>query len=198
MKRTIVPKTELLTLIARERLSLATFLKTLTDAEWASPSMCPGWSVHEVVAHLTLSTRESPWQFMRSMLKARGDMDKAFLESARHRGRQFSSAELVAQIRDDASSKKHLLGSTPEDRLIDVQVHAQDIARAIGRAYAFSNDGAIPLLDRVWKSSFYGGKRRFPDTRLVATDVAWSAGEGSQEMRDSAEVLLLRLLGRKV
>ena len=40
--------------VAAERLRLAEDLESLTPAQWATPSLCAGWTVHDVVAHLTL------------------------------------------------------------------------------------------------------------------------------------------------
>ncbi len=35
-----------------ERAELAEFLATLTPQQWARPSLCAGWSVKDVVAHI--------------------------------------------------------------------------------------------------------------------------------------------------
>jgi uncharacterized protein (TIGR03083 family) len=41
--------------IDRERLSLADLLDELTAPEWETPSLCTGWQVRDVAAHLTLA-----------------------------------------------------------------------------------------------------------------------------------------------
>ncbi len=38
-----------------ERLSLASFLDDLFAQEWETPSLCAGWRVRDVAAHLTLA-----------------------------------------------------------------------------------------------------------------------------------------------
>ena len=43
------------TSIDRERLDLADLLDGLTDAERARPSLCDGWRVRDVAAHLALA-----------------------------------------------------------------------------------------------------------------------------------------------
>ena len=35
-----------------ERISLTAYLRELPEAAWEKPSLCPGWSVRDVVAHL--------------------------------------------------------------------------------------------------------------------------------------------------
>ena len=39
-------------LVPRLRSELAALLTSLTDGDWAQPTSCPGWSVHNVAAHL--------------------------------------------------------------------------------------------------------------------------------------------------
>ncbi|MFI6596651.1 hypothetical protein ACIBHX_10385 [Nonomuraea sp. NPDC050536] len=51
-------------------------------------------------------------------------------------------------------------------------------------------------LDHVLASRFYGARKRLRDTRLIATDVDWSAGQGPKEVRSPATDLLLLATGR--
>ena len=44
--------------VEAERLDLADLLDTLDDLEWRAQSLCAGWTVRDVVAHLTLADRE--------------------------------------------------------------------------------------------------------------------------------------------
>jgi uncharacterized protein (TIGR03083 family) len=39
-------------LIRSERHALVDYLETLTPAEWSTPSLCQGWTVQDVAAHL--------------------------------------------------------------------------------------------------------------------------------------------------
>ena len=39
-------------LVPRLRSELAALLTSLTDGDWAQPTSCPGWSVHDIAAHL--------------------------------------------------------------------------------------------------------------------------------------------------
>lgn len=41
----------------REREELLGVLHSLSDSEWSAPSACPGWRVHDVVAHLATTYR---------------------------------------------------------------------------------------------------------------------------------------------
>ena len=41
--------------IDQQRAELADLMETFTDADWETPSLCEGWRVREVAAHLTLA-----------------------------------------------------------------------------------------------------------------------------------------------
>ena len=41
--------------IEQERRSLADLLESLTDDQWNTPSLCQGWRVRDVAAHVALA-----------------------------------------------------------------------------------------------------------------------------------------------
>ncbi|MFI6503597.1 maleylpyruvate isomerase family mycothiol-dependent enzyme [Nonomuraea typhae] len=179
-----------------ERLSLAGLLGTLTGDEWEAPSLCPGWSVRDVVAHLTLADREFTRTALR-VLRARGDFDRVTGEMARERALEYSPAELVAQFRETAGRPRRFPMSGSLDPLTDILVHAQDIARPLGRDHPMRLDRALPALRHVWKSAFYGTRKRFTGFRLTATDAAWTGGDGPLTIRGPVAGLLLLSTGRR-
>lgn len=87
-----------------ERLGLADFLDDLEGSDWEAPSLCTGWTVHDVVAHLTLSTRTTLPGMVKGMVRARGDWERMEFDAARRRAADFGPAELIAQFRDTAAS----------------------------------------------------------------------------------------------
>ena len=44
-----------------ERAAQAEDLQPLTGQAWSTPSLCPGWDVHDVVAHLVDDARQPGW-----------------------------------------------------------------------------------------------------------------------------------------
>ena len=50
--------TQIWAYIDEQRADLADFLDTLSAEQWETPSLCPGWTVREVAAHITQSTTE--------------------------------------------------------------------------------------------------------------------------------------------
>jgi uncharacterized protein (TIGR03083 family) len=42
-----------------ERRALAADLADLTPEQWETPSLCAGWSVHDVLAHMVATAKET-------------------------------------------------------------------------------------------------------------------------------------------
>jgi uncharacterized protein (TIGR03083 family) len=181
--------------VAAERLGLADDLADLTPDAWSTPSLCPGWTVHDVVAHLTLSTRQSvPWTLWR-VARAGGDLERAFADMARERAAAFRPAELLVQLREMAGVDRRLAMSGELDPLNDLLVHSQDIAIPLGRRRDLPVERALPCLRHVWAAPFVGAAKRFAGLRLRASDADWSAGEGP-EVCGPVGALLLAANGR--
>ena len=43
--------------VAKENHRFIATLRNLSEQEWRAPTFCPGWSVADVVAHMTLGAR---------------------------------------------------------------------------------------------------------------------------------------------
>jgi uncharacterized protein (TIGR03083 family) len=62
--------------IAEERRELAAVLGGLPAARWDAPTLCAGWRVREVVAHMTMPFRYSLPRFMLELAKTRGNFNR--------------------------------------------------------------------------------------------------------------------------
>jgi uncharacterized protein (TIGR03083 family) len=182
--------------VDHERASLADLLDTLTEDEWATPSLCNGWTVRDVVAHLTL-TAIGPGVATIALLRYGGSLDRTARETARRRAAVMSSAELIERLRGLVGSRRHLFGTRYVDSLVDVLVHGQDIAVPLGRERAMPLDAAVTAINRVAAMGYWMGKRRrLRGLRLEATDARWTRGDGAV-VRGPVAVLLLLLTGRR-
>ncbi|MCW0213021.1 MAG: maleylpyruvate isomerase family mycothiol-dependent enzyme [Pseudonocardia sp.] len=178
-----------------ERLSLCGYLDDLGEAEWSAQSLCTAWTVRDVVAHLTFTTRATVPFVLKAAIRARGSFDRMEETVAADRAARFTTDELVGQLRESADSSRRMPGSGPMDPLMDLLVHGQDIARPLGRRHAMRRDLALPALVYVAANRFMGGPRRVAGLQLVATDAEWSSGVGPS-VRGTAEDLLLVAAGR--
>ena len=188
---------ELWAAIDEQRASIADLLEQLSEDEWSTPSLCAGWTVRDVAAHLTLQ-QLGPGALLLSMVRHPGGINRVIRESARTQSK-LPTSELVARIRATLGSRKHNFGVTKLETLSDVLVHGQDIALPLHRDLAMPSAGAVVAADRIW--GYSGAKAKVFDQvslaglRLVATDCSWSRGDGD-EIRGPMAMILLLLTGR--
>jgi len=182
--------------IDAQRLSLTGVLEGLSNDEWRQPSLCRGWTVRDVAGHLTLQQVRAG-TIIAELIKARGkiNIDRWIHDSACQRS-ALPTEQLIAQIRGMVGSRKHNLGVTYRETLIDVLVHSQDITIPLGRDLGMPVDAAALAASRVWSlgKPFYASKR-MSGYRLTATDVPWNVGDGP-EVRGPIAAILLLLTGR--
>src|SRR5437879_2316502 len=51
-----------------ERKALAADMDGLTDEQWATPSLCTGWTVRDVLAHMTATAEMTPGKFFTKLI----------------------------------------------------------------------------------------------------------------------------------
>ncbi len=192
----VLPRPAVDAAVSAERHRLADSVADLTDEQWATPSLCAAWTVRDVVAHLTVTTRLTVPRLLWAAVRARGSFDRMEVDLAAQRAAAYSPAELVAQLRDSAASTRRFPGSTPMDPLMDLVVHAQDIARPLGRRLVSPPDVVAACLAYVAPNRFMGGPQRLAGVQLVSTDTGWTHGDGA-ELRGPDIDLLLVAAGRR-
>ncbi len=182
--------------ISEQRRVLADLLAELDDEQWERPSLCAQWRIRDVAAHVAL-TPQSPGlpAILAKAMRVGFDFDRVNHDLAvAHADRP--SGELVDLLQDLADSRRRPAITTVDNLFFDTLVHIQDVAITLQRAVAMPVDAARDGADRVWRMGWpFWAKRRLRGLRLVATDTAWSAGEGA-EVRGPAQALLLLLTGR--
>ena len=182
--------------IHAERSALADLLESLTPEDWDRPSLCRGWRVREVAAHVISSPQANLVTMTRAALRAGGRFHRLTDQEARRLAAR-PTAEIVADYRRLDGSRRHPLGTTVLDPLLDVLVHTQDIAVPLGRRHAMPPDAARTAADRAWglPSLFFPVRKLVKDVRLTANDVAWTHGSGPT-VEGPMEALLLLTTGR--
>lgn len=178
-----------------ERRRLVDDLADLTAAQWQTPSLCPGWTVHDVAAHLLDSASTTRLGFVRRMIKARFDFDRDN-ETGIARAKRADPAETLAAMRATINLT-HTPPAAPATRLVEAFVHGDDIRRPLGIGEHYPPDAVASALAYQLKTkvSFGGGRERAAGIRLVATDTDFTWGSG-HEVRGRAVDLLLLVSGR--
>ena len=182
--------------IADQRRAVARLLAGLSPTEWEMPSLCDGWRVRDVAAHLALAPQApGPGSMLAAALRARGGFHRMNHDLAvRHA--QRPTGDLVAELRDHADSRRLPVVTNYRNILFDLLVHTQDIAQPLGRSHPMPLDAARAGAERVWTMGWpFWARRRLHGMRLLATDVDWSAGHGAA-IRGPIAALLLLLTGR--
>lgn len=177
-----------------ERIGLADLLAGLTAEQWEVPSLCTGWRVRDVAAHLTLAQSGIAGSAM-ALLRARGSLDRMIFDTAVRQAR-LPPGRYPALLRSMAGSRKKAPGISHLEPLIDVLVHGQDIAIPLGLARTMPVPAAVAAADRVWPDLYpFRAGRRLAGIRFAATDCSWSAGTGLLAEGPIAAILLA-LTGR--
>ncbi|HKV19665.1 MAG TPA: maleylpyruvate isomerase family mycothiol-dependent enzyme [Mycobacterium sp.] len=181
--------------IDEQRADLADFLDTLTADQWGTPSLCPGWTVREVAVHVTQSATN--WaKLMFEMARSGFRFNAVTLRMAR--GDTRTPEEITAALRAMVGGRRRPPGTAPADPLMDVLVHAQDIAIPLGVRRVMPIPAAIVAAERVWSMGFpFNARRQFPNTRFIATDADFSVGTG-EDVRAPIQDILMTLSGRRV
>ena len=178
----------------QERAEFAALLDTLTPEQWETPSLCTGWSVHDVVAHVIsyeeLGPREVFLRLARGRFYPAGANDVGLADY-----RERSSEELVALFRAYPRPRGLTAAFGGRIALTDGMIHQQDIRRAIGLPREIPGERITPVLWFALFAPVVRGILRVRGLRLVATDLDWSFGAGP-EVRGTAEALLMVIGGR--
>ena len=179
-----------------QRRALVYLLEDLSEQEWRRPSLCEGWTVRQVAAHLAL--QNTTWSAMpRTVLDLirHVGMNRA-IHAMACRHAELPAEVIVGEIRDRIGVWRPLPTVTFRETALDYLVHGQDIAVPLGRTLAMPPDLAVLAADRVWSSPrMFHARKKLAGYRLVADDAPWAAGQGHQICGPIGALLLL-LTGR--
>ncbi|MFF1560510.1 maleylpyruvate isomerase family mycothiol-dependent enzyme [Streptomyces sp. NPDC058279] len=191
------PTADIRSAIAAERRELAALWDGLSTGEWEAPSLCAGWRVREVAAHMTLGFRYSLPATAWELVKARGSLHRMTDRCARKDAAAHSTGELASFLRDNADHPwRPPVGGFTGALGHDV-VHGLDITVALGLDRRVPVDRLRILLESVDARTvrFFGAD--LAGVELRATDLDWSFGSGTP-LSGAAQDLLLVAYGRRL
>ena len=99
---------------------------------WDQPTLCAGWRVREVVAHITMPFRYRGPRFMLELARSRGRFSHMADRLARGDAAAMSPAELAAAVRSNVSHPWRPPGGGFEGALAHDLIHSLDITVALG------------------------------------------------------------------
>jgi len=183
--------------VAAEFLALADLLDSATGARWDTPSLCAGWRVREVVAHMTMAARYPEDKFMAELRRCDFDFGRLSNEIA-SRDAGLPASQLAADLRSEVMQRWTPPGGGYHGALNHVVIHGLDVTVPLGVPRR-SPDATIRI---VLDDLTTGGVQEHFGTSvegrsLRATDLDWSYGSGPP-LRGKAEDLALVLCGRTI
>ncbi|MDQ1738589.1 MAG: hypothetical protein QOE53_241 [Pseudonocardiales bacterium] len=190
-----VTDTQLASLVAAERRELAAVLSDLPEESWNAPTLCAGWRVREVVAHMTMLYRYSTGRFLTELARSGGRFDRMADRRARQDGAGPASA-LVAVMAESAVSVRKTPGVGYEGALIHDVIHGLDVTVPLGLDRRVPAETLRIVLAGVTKPKalkHFGAA--LDGVELRAEDLDWSFGTGTP-MSGAAQDLALVICGR--
>jgi uncharacterized protein (TIGR03083 family) len=172
-----------------------TMLDGLSTQQWHAGSLCAGWTVEQVVAHLTAAANTGTGAWLRSMVRAGFNPDK---HNARRLALYLGSTpeETGEKFRESitrttAPTKDHAAW------LGEVIVHGQDTARPLGITLTPDPAAVREVAEFFVAKNFAVNSRKAVEgLTLEASDTAFTAG-GGPLVRGPLLSLVMTMAGRR-
>ncbi|MEU8797755.1 maleylpyruvate isomerase family mycothiol-dependent enzyme [Spirillospora sp. NPDC048819] len=179
-----------------ERERLAGLLGDLTPEQWDMPSLCEGWRVREVVAHMTMPFRTKPIGVMAGLVRAGFSFNRYADRDARSAARTMSEAELVDLLRRNIDHPWRPPGGGQAGALSHDVIHGLDFTEPLGLPSAPAERLALVLASGGPRQLKYFGVD-LGGRKLTATDSDAVVGEGSTVVAMTSKDVLLVVTGRR-
>jgi uncharacterized protein (TIGR03083 family) len=186
--------TQMWPMIHSERASLADTLDGLDSEQWASPSLCAGWSVQLTAAHVLAGAEQTGFGFIKGLASSAFRFN-VMMDKDAHRLGALVPRVIVDRLRARTTTTNHPPAPIAA-MLAEVVVHGADIRQPLGLPDESSMEAVVAGLNMFKAASFpVAGKKYVEGLHLVATDTEWSHGTGP-EVTGPALSLLLAMTGR--
>ena len=172
---------------------LADLLASAPAETWDAPSLCAGWQVRHVVAHVTMPARLTPAQFGAEMAAAGGDFT-VLSDTVAARDASLPIGDQLDALRSPLLHAWQPPGGAA-GALSHAVIHSLDVTVALDRSPVAPGDAVVAVLDQLTgaRGAWFGID--LSGVRLEATDPDWSWGDGNVVRADSG-LLVALLSGR--
>jgi uncharacterized protein (TIGR03083 family) len=188
--------TDLQNWVAPTYLGLADLLSAAGAPAWDAPSLCEGWLVRHVIAHVTMPARLSPEQFGAEMAAAGGNFG-VLSDTIATRDASLPVADLLDQLRSPELHAWQPPRGGAAGALSHAVIHCLDVTIALDRPGVAPAEAVTAVLGQLTDASGSLFGIDLTGLRLEAADTNWSWGSGELVLADSGSLVAL-LSGREL
>lgn len=186
---------ELWGFVHAERRSLAADLSVLSPDQWHEPTLCAGWDVEDVVAHLTAAASVGRWQWIRSIIGA-GFRPGVHNERRMREHLGATPAETLSNFVAVIDSTTAPTGDTAA-YLGEVVIHGQDVRYPLGITTQPDVEAVTAVAEFYVRRNFtVPSKSLASGMTLQATDGPFTSGEGPK-VTGPTLALVMTMAGRR-
>jgi uncharacterized protein (TIGR03083 family) len=179
------------------REALGDYLAGLSADQWNRPSLCAGWTVKDVAAHMLVIPTMSKGQVFKAFLGSGFNLDKMNAKLVKKIAAQMSTAQIAATTRSSAGSHLMPPGLKLPGVFTELVVHSSDISEGVGTPFDLPVEDYVAALEHLKNvQPVFRAKQRVAGLTLRATDTDWSTGSGPV-VEGPAKQLALAVAGRK-
>jgi uncharacterized protein (TIGR03083 family) len=186
-------------LVAAGRLVFADLVDQLDEEQLSCSTLCAGWDVRTLTAHMLLPFEVTFARFVLTSLRHRGNTALT-VDAVTRRIARRPTADLVAELRSHAWTRVAPRRVGPEAQVVETAVHLRDVARPLGLNADVPLDHWQAVLAYLVSDGVAPGvmpRGRVDGLTLEPTDLGWRHGEGPG-LVGTAEALGMALTGRRV
>lgn len=182
-------------LVEAERRDLADFLETVAPQQWDAESLCEGWSVRDVVAHVVSYEGVGAGDLAKRFTRGRFLLNRINAVALQER-REREPEALIRLLREHATPRGLTSAFGGRVALVDTLMHHQDIRRALGVPREVPAERLRVALPFALVAPPIKAAWHVRGVKVVATDIGWSGGFGP-EVLGTAEAVLMVMGGRR-
>ncbi|MEV0901105.1 maleylpyruvate isomerase family mycothiol-dependent enzyme [Actinoplanes sp. NPDC049802] len=181
-------------LVAHTYERLAGLLAAAPEPVWDAPSLCDGWLVRHVIAHLTMPVWLTPERFGAEMAAAGGDFT-VLSDTVAARDGALPTADLLGRLRSPRLHTWQPPGGGAAGALSHAVIHSLDVTVALDRPAVAPAEARVAVLGLLTAAGGTMFGTNLSGVRLEATDITWAWGTGRPLQADSGALVAL-LSGR--
>lgn len=186
---------ELRTEVHAQREELAAVLVGLSAEDWDAPTLCAGWRVRELLAHVTMPFRYSTARFLGQLARSGGNFTRMADRCARRDAAALSTVELTTALKDNVDHPWKPPGGGVAGALSHDLIHGLDLTVPLGIDWRVPEARLRVVLSQLGPKRLKYFGVDLTGVELQADDLAWRYGSGAP-LRGAGQDLLLVICGR--